>query len=89
VIDKKSLVEEIKMFAAKLTEIGLENFKESACVEHEKVLLEQARRYNLTKVISNFMAELKEIIVGKLVSEMVSNLLRSSSEDLKNTIKVE
>ena len=33
-IDKKSLVEEIKIFAAKLTEIGLDNFKESGCVEY-------------------------------------------------------
>ena len=51
------------------------------------MLLEQARKYNLTIVISNFTGELKEIIIGKLVSETISNLLKSS-EDLKNTVKM-
>ena len=53
------------------------------------MLLEHAWKYNLSKVISSFMDELKSTIVGSSINEMIASLLKNSSEDLKSSIKIE
>ena len=72
-----------------MNEVLLENINEDSCSEVERVLLEHARKYNLSKVISSFMDELKSTIVGSSINEMIASLLKNSSEDLKSSIKIE
>jgi hypothetical protein len=46
----------------------------------EALLLEQGRKYNLSKVLANFMGELKEAIVSGWMGETVAGLLRNSGD---------
>ena len=47
------------------------------------MLLEQARKYNLIKVIPNFILELNEIIIGKQVSEKILICLKAAAKAWK------